>query len=140
MDNCHRDKLKEALPQHSAKEIDLQLLAGSLAPGESTPIAPGVWFSKTVELQFDPDPAPEGWQEEFGRAYVHPRTGEIVFHRGLLEGPALPWKILDDKESSIGLLDAWKVYLYLHPILTTLAFRDYPRRERKTTSHRSPEG
>jgi hypothetical protein len=117
------DDLKKATPNHSPEEIDLQLLADSLAPGDSVQIAPGVWFSKTIELQFDPDPAPEGWQEEFGRAYVHPRTGEILFHRGLLEGPALPWRILGDKEALIALSDARNAYPHLHPSVTTLAFR-----------------
>ena len=117
------DKLKKAAANYSAEEIDLQLLADSLAPGESTQIAPGVWFSKTIELQFDPDPAPEGWQEEFGREYVHPRTGEIVFHRAFFEGPDSSWQTLGDKEALIGLSDALRAYPHLRPSITALAFR-----------------
>jgi hypothetical protein len=104
-------KLKKAANQHSAEEINLQLLAHS----ESAQIAPGVWFSKTVELQFDPDPAPEGWQEEFGRAHVYPRTGEILFHRAFLEGPNTSWQTLGDKEPLIALSDAVKAYLTCAP-------------------------
>ena len=120
------DKLKEAGDQHSAEEIDLQLLADSLAPGapgESTQIAPGLWFSKTIELRFDPDPAPQGWEEEFGRVQVHPRTGEILFHRAFFERPDNSWQTLGDKQAPIALSDAWKAYPHLHSALTTLAFQ-----------------
>jgi hypothetical protein len=117
------DKLKETRSQHNAEEIDLQLLADSLAPGKSVQIAPGIRFSKPVKLQFDPDPVPWGWEEEFGRVHVHPRTGEILFHRGFFEGPARPWRILGDKEALIALSDALKTYPHLRPGITTLAFR-----------------
>ena len=117
------DKLKEAGDQHSAEEIDLQLLADSLAPGESTQIAPGLWFSKTIELRFDPDPAPQGWEEEFGRVQVHPRTGEILFHRAFFERPDSSWQTLGDKRALIALSDALKAYPHLRPSITTLAFR-----------------
>jgi hypothetical protein len=118
-----RDKLKNATANHNPEEIDLQLLADSLAPGESVQIATGFQFSKPTELQFDPDPAPRGWEEEFGRVRVHPRTAEIVFHRAFLEGPARPWQTLEDKEALIALSDAWKAYPHLHSALTTLAFQ-----------------
>jgi hypothetical protein len=51
-------KLEKAAFDPNSEDIYLQLLAQSVAPGESVQIAPGVWFSKTIELQFDPDPAP----------------------------------------------------------------------------------
>jgi hypothetical protein len=117
------NKLKQAGYQDNAEEIDLQLLADSLAPGESTQIAPGVWFSKTIELQFQPKPAPEGWMGEFGQAYVHPRTGEIAFHRALFESPDCSWQTLGDKGALIALSDALKAYPHLRPSITTLAFR-----------------
>ena len=119
------DKLKRTAPNTNAERIDLQLLADSLAPGESLEIVPGTWFSKTIELQFEPDPAPEGWQEEFGRAYVHPRTGEIVFHRAFFERPDNSWQTLGNKKALIALSDAWKAYPRLRPSITTLAFRDW---------------
>jgi hypothetical protein len=129
------EKLKEAEAQFNAEEIDLQLLADSLAPGESVQIAPDVWFSMTIELQFDPDPAPEGWQEEFGRAHVHPRTGEILFHRAFFEGPDSSWQTLGNKEALIALSDALKAYPHLRPSITTLAFRAW----RLTSVHPSPD-
>jgi hypothetical protein len=117
------DKLKEARTQDNAEEIDLQLLADSLAPGESVEIAPGLWFSRIIELQFDPNPPPEGWQEEFGLACVHERTGEITFHRAFFEGPDSSWRTLEDKQALIALSDALKAYAHLRPSIATLAFR-----------------
>jgi hypothetical protein len=115
------DKLKEAASQYNPEEIDLQLLTDSLAPGESVQIAPGRWISKSIELQVNPRPAPEGWMEEFGRVHVHPRTAEIAFHRAFFEGPDSSWQTLGDKEALIALSDALKAYPHLRP--GTLAFR-----------------
>jgi hypothetical protein len=81
-----------------AKELDLQLLAEVLAPGESVQLSPDIWLSKPVSLVLDLEPVPEGWQEEFGQAHVHPRTGEILFHRAFFEGPDSSWQTLRDKE------------------------------------------
>jgi hypothetical protein len=78
---------KKTTPNHNAEEVNLQLLASILQSGESVQIAPGLWFTIPSPVQFDPHPAPEGWQEEFGQAHVHPRTGEIAFHRAFFEGP-----------------------------------------------------
>lgn len=117
------DKLGKPTSNHNAEGIDLQHLAGNLAPGESVQLAPGIWFFIPIPVQFDPDPVPEGWQEEFGQAHVHPRTAEIVFHRAFFEGPIRPWRTLCDREALIALSDAWNAYPHLRPILTTLAFK-----------------
>jgi hypothetical protein len=97
-------------PELTPKELDLQLLAEGLAPGESVQFSPDVWFSKPASLVLDLEPVPEGWQEEFGQAHTHPRTGEILFHRALFKGPARPWQTLSDKDASIILSDARKAY------------------------------
>jgi len=103
----------------NAEQVDLQLLA----PGKSVQLAPGIWFSRPIPLQFDPDPAPEGWREEFGQAHLHPRFGDILFHRAFFEGPTGPWQTLGAKEAWIALSEAWKAYPLLRPILTSLAFK-----------------
>jgi hypothetical protein len=103
----------------NAEQVDLQLLA----PGKSVQLAPGIWFSRPIPLQFDPDPAPEGWREEFGQAHLHPRFGDILFHRAFFEDPAGPWHTLGAKEAWIALLEAWKAYPLLRPMLTLLAFK-----------------
>jgi hypothetical protein len=114
---------KKTRPKDKAEEVNLQILASTLQSGESVQIAPGIWFSKLIELQFDPDPVPEGWLEEFGQAHVHPRTAEILFHRALFEAPTRPWQTLGDKEALIALSDAWKAFPHLHAGLTLLAFK-----------------
>jgi hypothetical protein len=107
----------------NAEEVYLQLLASTLQPGESVQIAPGLWFTIPIPVQFDPNPVPEGWQEEFGQAHVHPRFGDILFHRAFFEGPAGPWQTLGVKEAWIALSEAWKAYPLLRPMLTLLAFK-----------------
>ena len=114
---------KKITLNNKAEEVNLQLLASTLQSGESVQIAPGIWFSKPIELQFDPDPAPEGWREEFGQAHLHPRFGDILFHRAFFEGPTGPWQTLGAKEAWIALSEAWKAYPLLRPILTSLAFK-----------------
>jgi hypothetical protein len=114
---------KKTASNNNAEEVDVQFLASALQPGESVQIAPGLWFTIPIPLQFDPDPAPEGWMEEFGRVHVHPRFGDILFHRAFFEGPADPWQNLSGKEAWIALSEAWNAYPQLRPMLTFLAFK-----------------
>ena len=81
---------KKITPNNKAEEVNLQLLASILQSGESVQIAPGLWFTIPSPVQFDPHPAPEGWQEEFGQAHVHPlqRLYRVqIIHDGREQGP-----------------------------------------------------